>query len=98
MLERHESGECVFFDRGSRLCIVHRDLGEPARRGIEDARRERRSPRRIGQRGLRLAGCERGDLAQERGAYVVRLKKSATQIELNEVSRKGAKAQSAPRF
>jgi hypothetical protein len=30
MLERHESGECVFFDRGSRLCIVHRDLGEPA--------------------------------------------------------------------
>jgi len=30
MLERHASGECVFFDRGSRLCIVHRDLGEPA--------------------------------------------------------------------
>jgi hypothetical protein len=30
MLERHESGECVFFDQGSRLCIVHRDLGEAA--------------------------------------------------------------------
>jgi Fe-S-cluster containining protein len=30
MLERHVSGDCVFFDRGSRLCIVHRDLGEPA--------------------------------------------------------------------
>jgi Fe-S-cluster containining protein len=30
MLERHESGDCVFFDRGSRLCIVHRDLGEPS--------------------------------------------------------------------
>ena len=30
MLERHESGECVFFDHGSRLCIVHRDLGEAA--------------------------------------------------------------------
>ncbi|HEU4769659.1 MAG TPA: DUF5695 domain-containing protein [Pyrinomonadaceae bacterium] len=37
-------------------------------------------------------------LAQERGAYVVPLKKSVMQIELNEVSRKGAKAQSAPRF
>jgi hypothetical protein len=30
MFERHESGECVFFDGGSRLCIVHRDLGEAA--------------------------------------------------------------------
>jgi hypothetical protein len=30
MFERHESGDCVFFDRGSHLCIVHRDLGEPA--------------------------------------------------------------------
>ena len=30
MLERHETGECVFFDHGSRLCIVHRDLGEAA--------------------------------------------------------------------
>ena len=30
MLERHQSGECVFFDGASRLCIVHRDLGETA--------------------------------------------------------------------
>ena len=30
MLERHQSGECVFFEGGSRLCIVHRDLGEAA--------------------------------------------------------------------
>jgi Fe-S-cluster containining protein len=30
MLERTETGECVFLDRGTRLCIVHRDLGEPA--------------------------------------------------------------------
>ncbi len=29
MLERNGAGECVFFERGSRLCIVHRDLGEP---------------------------------------------------------------------
>jgi Fe-S-cluster containining protein len=28
MLERTESGECVFLERGSSLCIVHRDLGE----------------------------------------------------------------------
>ncbi|HEU4766964.1 MAG TPA: hypothetical protein VFS77_06300, partial [Pyrinomonadaceae bacterium] len=31
------------------------------------------------------------NLTQERGTYVVPLKKSVTQIELNEVSRKGAK-------
>lgn len=30
VLERTEAGECVFFDRGTRLCTVHRDLGEPA--------------------------------------------------------------------
>jgi Fe-S-cluster containining protein len=30
MFERNDHGECVFFERGSRLCIVHRDLGEPA--------------------------------------------------------------------
>jgi Fe-S-cluster containining protein len=30
MLERTESGECVFLDRGTKLCIVHRDLGEPS--------------------------------------------------------------------
>lgn len=30
MLERTETGECVFLDRGTKLCIVHRDLGEPA--------------------------------------------------------------------
>jgi Fe-S-cluster containining protein len=30
MLERTEAGTCVFFDRDSRLCVVHRDLGEPA--------------------------------------------------------------------
>jgi hypothetical protein len=28
MLERTERGDCVFFERGSHLCIVHRDLGE----------------------------------------------------------------------
>lgn len=28
MLDRDDSGHCVFFERGSRLCIVHRDLGE----------------------------------------------------------------------
>jgi hypothetical protein len=28
MLERTDGGECVFFERGSRLCVVHRDLGE----------------------------------------------------------------------
>jgi len=30
MLERTDVGECVFLDRGTKLCIVHRDLGEPA--------------------------------------------------------------------
>jgi Fe-S-cluster containining protein len=30
MLERTEIGECVFLDRGTKLCIIHRDLGEPA--------------------------------------------------------------------
>jgi Fe-S-cluster containining protein len=30
MIERTDRGECVFFERGSHLCIVHRDLGEPA--------------------------------------------------------------------
>lgn len=30
MLERTESGECVFLERGSKLCIVHRDLGDAA--------------------------------------------------------------------
>ncbi len=30
MFERNDHGECVFFERTSRLCIVHRDLGEPA--------------------------------------------------------------------
>src|SRR5512142_783445 len=30
MLERTTAGECVFFDNGSRLCIVHRDLGDTA--------------------------------------------------------------------
>jgi Fe-S-cluster containining protein len=30
MLERTEGGACVFLDPASRLCIVHRDLGEPA--------------------------------------------------------------------
>jgi Fe-S-cluster containining protein len=30
MLERTDAGHCVFFDSSSRLCIVHRDLGEPA--------------------------------------------------------------------
>jgi Fe-S-cluster containining protein len=30
MLERTDGGACVFLDPGSRLCIVHRDLGEPA--------------------------------------------------------------------
>ena len=27
MLERNQAGECVFFERESRLCVVHRDLG-----------------------------------------------------------------------
>jgi hypothetical protein len=30
MIERTTQGDCVFFERGSRLCVVHRDLGEAA--------------------------------------------------------------------
>ncbi len=30
MLERTEQGECVFFERSSHLCVVHRDAGEEA--------------------------------------------------------------------
>jgi len=30
VLARTRSGDCVFFHRGSGLCVVHRDLGEPA--------------------------------------------------------------------
>ena len=30
MFERNHRGECVFFERESRLCVVHRDLGEAA--------------------------------------------------------------------
>ena len=30
IFQRTEDGPCVFFERSSRLCIVHRDLGEPA--------------------------------------------------------------------
>ena len=30
MLERTDAGECVFFERETKLCIVHRDLGEAA--------------------------------------------------------------------
>ena len=30
MLERTPAGACVFFEPGSNLCVVHRDLGEPA--------------------------------------------------------------------
>ena len=30
ILQRTDDGPCVFFERDSRLCIVHRDLGEPA--------------------------------------------------------------------
>jgi hypothetical protein len=30
MLERTDEGACVFLEAGSRLCIVHRDLGETA--------------------------------------------------------------------
>lgn len=30
MLARTDGGDCVFFHRGSGLCVVHRDLGEPA--------------------------------------------------------------------
>ena len=28
MLERTDRGDCVFFDRGTHLCVVHRDAGE----------------------------------------------------------------------
>ncbi|HEV8395038.1 MAG TPA: hypothetical protein VGQ37_12235 [Vicinamibacterales bacterium] len=47
IFERVDSGACVFFDRGSRLCLVHRDLGEEAlattcrtfpRLAVQDAR------------------------------------------------------------
>src|SRR5688572_24440952 len=30
MLERTEAGECVFLERGTKLCLVHRDMGESA--------------------------------------------------------------------
>jgi hypothetical protein len=30
MLERAPGGDCVFFDRGSHLCVVHRDIGAQA--------------------------------------------------------------------
>src|SRR3954470_7115588 len=30
MFERTPDGRCVFLERSSRLCVVHRDLGEPA--------------------------------------------------------------------
>ena len=30
VLGRTASGDCIFFHRGSGLCVVHRDLGEPA--------------------------------------------------------------------
>jgi len=30
MLERTDAGQCVFLDRGTKLCIVHRDLGDRA--------------------------------------------------------------------
>ena len=30
IFERNHQGECVFFERNSRLCVVHRDLGEEA--------------------------------------------------------------------
>jgi hypothetical protein len=47
VLERTASGDCVFFARGSNLCVVHRDLGESAlpetcrhfpRLAVQDAR------------------------------------------------------------
>ena len=47
IFERLESGACVFFDHDSRLCMVHRDLGEEAlattcrtfpRLAVQDAR------------------------------------------------------------
>jgi Fe-S-cluster containining protein len=30
MLERTDRGDCVFFERGTHLCVVHRDAGEEA--------------------------------------------------------------------
>jgi hypothetical protein len=30
MIERTDRGDCVFFERGTHLCVVHRDLGESA--------------------------------------------------------------------
>ena len=30
ILERTDAGQCVFLDRGTKLCIVHRDLGDRA--------------------------------------------------------------------
>jgi len=30
MIERTPTGDCVFFERGTHLCVVHRDLGESA--------------------------------------------------------------------
>lgn len=30
LFQRTDEGRCVFFERGPNLCIVHRDLGEPA--------------------------------------------------------------------
>lgn len=30
MIERTDAGDCVFFERGPHLCVVHRDLGESA--------------------------------------------------------------------
>ena len=30
MLERTDSGDCVFFERSSHLCVIHRDAGEQA--------------------------------------------------------------------
>jgi Fe-S-cluster containining protein len=30
MLGKTDSGECVFFEAGTRLCVVHRDMGEEA--------------------------------------------------------------------
>ncbi len=47
VFERNDHGQCVFFDRESRLCVVHRDLGEAAlaatcrlfpRLAVQDAR------------------------------------------------------------
>lgn len=47
VFERLDAGACVFFEHGTKLCIVHRDLGEPAlattcrtfpRLAVQDAR------------------------------------------------------------